>query len=128
MDIFQIAGVCVLAAVLAVLVRQTRPELSLQIGLAVSAGVFLLVLPKLSQVLSEAQLFLVKTGLDLNFFVPIAKITAIAYIAQFATEICLDAGERAIASKVEVAAKILIAAMALPIITGLFDVICQIIS
>lgn len=73
MDIFQIAGVCVLAAVLAVLVRQTRPELSLQIGLAVSAGVFLLVLPKLSQVLSEAQLFLVKTGLDLNFSYPLPK-------------------------------------------------------
>ena len=45
------------------------------------------------------------------------KIIGIAYIAEFGAQITKDAGQGAIASKIELAGKILILVMAIPILT-----------
>lgn len=57
----------------------------------------------------------------------ILKIIGIAYIAEFASQITKDAGQGAIASKIELAGKILILAMAIPILTLLIETIIQLI-
>lgn len=57
----------------------------------------------------------------------ILKIIGIAYIAEFAAQITKDAGQGAIASKIEMAGKILILAMAVPILTVLIETIIQLI-
>lgn len=57
----------------------------------------------------------------------ILKIIGIAYIAEFASQITKDAGQGAIASKIEMAGKILILAMAIPILTVLIETIIALI-
>lgn len=54
------------------------------------------------------------------------KIVGIAYIAEFGSEICKDAGQSAIATKIELAGKVIIAALAFPIIASLLDLIVRI--
>jgi len=56
----------------------------------------------------------------------ILKIIGIAYIAEFGAEVCKDAGEGAIASKIELAGKVIIIVLAAPIITSLLDLIVEI--
>ncbi len=51
------------------------------------------------------------------------KVIAVSYLTQFTVDICKDAQETAIASKVELAGKITILIMALPIYLGVFKVI-----
>ena len=58
--------------------------------------------------------------------VSVLKITGIAYIAEFGAEICRDAGEGAIAAKIEMAGKVIIIALAVPIITSLLDLVLKI--
>lgn len=53
----------------------------------------------------------------------ILKIIGIAYIAEFGAQISKDAGQGAIASKIELGGKILILAMAIPILTALIETI-----
>ena len=53
-------------------------------------------------------------GLDALQVKVIFKVIGIAYIAQFAADACRDAGEGAIASKVELAGRVLIVATAMP--------------
>jgi len=53
----------------------------------------------------------------------ILKIIAIAYIAEFGAQICTDAGESAIASKIELAGKVLILITSMPVLYGLVDLI-----
>jgi stage III sporulation protein AD len=48
------------------------------------------------------------------------------YIAEFGAEICKDAGESAIASKIELAGKVIIVVMAVPIITSLLDLVLKV--
>ena len=57
----------------------------------------------------------------------VLKILAIAYLSTFCSEICKDAGATSIASKVEFAGKILILALAIPILMAVLNSILQIL-
>jgi stage III sporulation protein AD len=53
----------------------------------------------------------------------IVKIIGIAYIAEFGAQITKDAGQGAIASKIELGGKVLILSMAIPILTVIIETI-----
>jgi stage III sporulation protein AD len=69
----------------------------------------------------------VNAKVNIVYVETILKIIGIAYIAEFAAQITKDAGQGAIASKIELAGKILILAMAIPILTVLIETIIQMI-
>ena len=55
----------------------------------------------------------------------IFKIICVAYICEFASGICRDAGESAVASKVETGGKLIIVYLSMPIITSLIDLLAN---
>ena len=55
----------------------------------------------------------------------IFKIICVAYICEFASGICKDAGESAVASKVETGGKLIIVYLSMPIITSLIDLLAN---
>lgn len=57
----------------------------------------------------------------------ILKVVGIAYIVELTKDICIDAGEKALGTKVEMAGKIMIVAMTLPVITSVVEVINKLI-
>lgn len=69
----------------------------------------------------------VNAKVNIIYVETILKIIGIAYIAEFAAQITKDAGQGAMASKIELAGKILILAMAIPILTVLIETIIQLI-
>jgi stage III sporulation protein AD len=58
----------------------------------------------------------------------ILKIIGIAYVTEFGAQVCRDAGEGAVAGKIEFAGKIMIMVMAVPIIALVLQTISRIIS
>jgi len=58
----------------------------------------------------------------------VVKALAVSYITSFGTDICLDAGERAIASALEIAGKIIMLSMAFPMLAGIFKSVSDIIG
>ena len=68
-----------------------------------------------------------KTNINNDFLIILIKITGIAILTEFAVSICKDAGESAIASKVDVGGKILIISLSIPIINALIDTIVKIL-
>lgn len=69
----------------------------------------------------------VNAKVNIVYVETILKIIGIAYIAEFAAQITKDAGQGAIASKIELAGKILILAMAIPILSVLIETIIKLI-
>ena len=63
---------------------------------------------EIKPIISMLQSLSEKMGMSSKFFVILLKITGIAYLSEFASNICKDSGETAVASKVELAGKILI--------------------
>ncbi len=69
----------------------------------------------------------INAKVNLIYVETILKIIGIAYIAEFAAQITKDAGQGAIAAKIELSGKILILAMAIPILTVMIETIIKLI-
>jgi stage III sporulation protein AD len=123
MEIATIAAFGIVASLILLLVREERPEMALGLTLVAGLSLFFLIFPKLSQVISIFGDLAQESGLEPLYFGIILKVLAIAYIADFASAICRDAGEELIAGRVELAGKVLILVSSLPIIQGVLGVI-----
>lgn len=115
MELTGILSLLLIAAFLTVLLRQYRPELALGVGLI--AGVLLLtaVLRVLSPTLSSLQRMLDAAALPAAYTGILFKALGICLLTQFAADACRDAGETALAAKAELAGKIMLLILSLPL-------------
>lgn len=127
MEIIQIVGIGIIATILSVILKQQKPEFSLQISIATGLMIFIFLMSKLTYVIDVLNNLAKRIDMDLLYFSTVLKVIGIAYIAEFGAQISRDAGENAIASKIELAGKILIMVLAVPILTSLLDLIIKII-
>lgn len=123
MEIFQIAAVGLAAAVLAVMLKKYHPELAMLISVAAGIVILFGAISQLQQVLLFFQEIVRRSGIEPQFFSIILKTIGIAYVSEFAMEVCKDAGENGIAAKVELAGKVLILAAASPVMLRLMDTV-----
>jgi stage III sporulation protein AD len=126
MQIFQIVGIGIVATVLILVIKKQRPEIAVQVSILSGIVIFVLVVSKLSAVLELLRSYADKADIKPIYFTTVLKITGIAYIAEFGAEVCRDAGEGSIASKIELAGKIIIIGLSVPIVTSLLDLIIKI--
>ncbi|HEX2946438.1 MAG TPA: stage III sporulation protein AD [Clostridia bacterium] len=126
MQIIQIIGIGLVSTVIIMILRKQKPEIAVQVSIVTGVVIFLLLASKLSSVVELLQSYGDRADIKPVYFTTVLKITGIAYIAEFGAEICKDAGESAIASKIELAGKVIIVVMAVPIITSLLDLVLKI--
>jgi len=127
MEILQVVGFGLVGAILAVFVRERHKELAIFISLATGVIIFLFALSRISGVLNTLTELAARANVNMFYLTTILKIIGIAYIAEFGAQVCRDAGEGSIASKIEFAAKILVMVMALPIIVAILETILRLI-
>lgn len=127
MIIFQIVGIGIIASILAVVLKQqNKSQFALQLSIATGIIIFLFVSTQLKYVIDTLNTLSNKVNLDFLYFSTILKIIGIAYIVEFGAQISRDAGESAIASKIELAGKVLIMVISVPIMMGVVDLIIKI--
>ncbi|HBC93542.1 MAG TPA: stage III sporulation protein AD [Pelotomaculum sp.] len=121
MDVLQIVALGLTATVLIVVVKSQRPDLAVVLSVAAGAIIFLLVLGKIGSIIEVVKELSQRAGISMVYLGTILKIVGIAYIAEFGSQICRDAGEGAVASKIEFAAKVLIMVLAVPIVVAVLQ-------
>ena len=89
--------------------------------------ILVLVLSKISAIIDMLTSLANQTAINNEFLKLLIKITGIAFLTEFAVSICKDAGESAIASKVDIGGKVIIVSMSIPIIAGLMETILKIL-
>lgn len=117
MDIVKIVGIGLLGATLAITVKKQAPEIALQVSLAVSALIALLLLEDLACVISAVKDFTQQYAQVYQAVTLILKVVGIAYISEFTAQMLKDAGQGAIGSKVELAGKVIILGFTLPLLS-----------
>lgn len=127
MEIIQIIGLGFVVTLLILIIRRERPELAVQLSLTLATMIFLLVLSKISVVLDLFRDLAEKAGISQLYLNTLLKIIGIAYITEFGAQVCRDAGEGAVAGKIEFAGKVLVMVMAIPIIALVLDTIVRLI-
>lgn len=127
MDIVPIVGLGFVVTLLILIIKQQRPELAVQLGLTLATIIFLMVLAKIQVVLNVFQDLADKANISQMYLNTVLKIIGVAYITEFGSQVCRDAGEGAVASKIEFAGKVMIMVMAIPIIALVLDTITRLI-
>ncbi|MFW5648550.1 MAG: stage III sporulation protein AD [Candidatus Alkaliphilus sp. MAG34] len=127
MEIFQIVAVGLIATILSVLIKNEKPEVSMYISLTAGIIIFLFIITRLQSVIEILGQLANKVNIDSIYLSIVLKIVGIAYIAEFGAQVCKDAGEGVMASKIEFAGKILIMVMAVPILVSLMDLIVNMV-
>jgi stage III sporulation protein AD len=127
MEIFQIVGFALIATILVLIVREHKPAVSFLLAIFAGIVIFLLIVGKIADVMKLLGDLAAKSNVDMIFLQTILKIIGIAYIAEFGAQIVRDAGQEAIASKIELAGKILIMVLAIPIITVIVETVLNLL-
>ncbi len=123
MEILQIVGIGIIAVILIITLKAQKPEIAVQISIVTGIVIFLLIASKLSAVIQLINSFAQKANINTAYISTLLKIIGIAYIVEFGSEVCRDAGESSVATKIELAGKVTIVLLAVPIITSLLDLI-----
>lgn len=128
MEIVQIVSIGIVSTILVVLLRQwNRPEFAIIISIVTGIFIISMLLDKLKFIIDTLSQLTRYTNIEYAYFTTMLKIIGIAYIVEFGAEISRDAGEDAIASKVELGGKIVIMVLAMPILLALMDLIIKIL-
>ena len=126
MEILQIIGLALVATIIIIILKPQKPEIAVQVSIVTGIVIFLLIASKLSAVIDFLRDLTQRADINIAYFTTLLKIVGIAYISEFGAEVCRDAGESTIASKIELAGKVIIVVLAIPIITSLLELIIKI--
>ena len=121
MNIVTVVGLTVVAAFLAVLIRRYRPEYSMAVGLITGIVILSLLVTQITPAIEEMRTLLQSASLPEEYGLILFKALGISLLAQLAADTCRDAGETSLAGKAELAGKVFLLLLALP----LFEKIAQ---
>lgn len=127
MEIIQIVGLGLIVAMMSLLIKEQKPLFSFLLVLFFGALVFLFLIDKITAVIRIIEDLAFRSNINMVFLKTILRIIGIAYIAEFGAQIIRDSGHESIASKIELAGKILILFMAIPIIRVIIETVIQLL-
>lgn len=126
MEIIKVVAFAFIALSIVLVFKNRRDDLAIHISIVAGILIFLFMLDKITAVLQLLQDLALKANIDFIYLNTVFKILGIAYLASFCSEICKDAGQGTLASKVEFAGKILILVLAVPILMAVLQSIVKI--
>ncbi|MBR7090978.1 MAG: stage III sporulation protein AD [Clostridia bacterium] len=126
-EIFKVIGLALITTIAVIVVKQVKPEMAIFVGLAGTIIVFLYIIDLLEQVFDLFNYILEVTNINSEMFTILLKIVGVGYITEIGANICSDSGNSAIATKVQLAGKLIIFVLAIPIITNLVEMITELL-
>lgn len=114
--------VALIGTALVLTLRQLRPEFAPFAAMAAGAALLLSVIGEATGLFDTVSALVTRLGVDGAFLGTVWKILTLAYLTQFGAQLCRDAGQGAIALKLELGGRILILSLALPQVVTLVEV------
>ena len=124
----QTAGLCVAAAVLALVVRRGSPESALLLVLGTAVLILLGLTETLGQLVAFLQELRKESGIPEELFRPLYKTLGIALVVRFGGGLCRDTGESALAATLETAGAVCALVVALPLLRAVLDLLMELMG
>lgn len=125
--IIKVIIVGIVSAILSVILRQHKPEYSSIIAIACGIVIVSMIKDDLAAVVDTIRSAVKSLEIESTYISTLIKIIGIAYLTQFGASICEDAGEKAIAMKLELAGRLVIILMTAPIMFAIINLITGIL-
>ena len=126
MEIIKIIGIGFITLILVVLFKECKKEYSIYISLVGCLIILFMNMDVLENIVGFVKDF--KTSnFDIPFLEVILKTTGIAILIEYAVSICKDAGENAVANKIDFAGKTIIISLTIPIISQSLELFLEVL-
>ncbi len=123
MQIFQLVGIAFVTAVAALLLKGTKPELSLAVTIAGSIILMLFSFNLFAGSISIFNKIAQTTGIDSALVKILLKMVGIGYLVEFSAGILNDFGQNSLADKLVFCGKILVLILAIPILESVLKLV-----
>lgn len=121
MEIVRIVVLCVAAAMIAVALRAQRPEMAAVVAMAAGLVALMMSVGALSSVASAFSELSRRAGLEDSSAQLMLRACGVSLLCEFASGLCQDAGEGALAQRIEFGARAALLAMSVPLLTTLVE-------
>ena len=119
MEWIRLIGFCLLAAVLATILRQTAPAVAGLLSVAFGAMLLSAALPSIREYIETIRLFLSTLGLEGAYYKTMLKAMGIVLITQLAVQACRDMDAPSIAQRAELCGRLALLGIAVPVFISL---------
>jgi stage III sporulation protein AD len=128
MEVFRFVLIGLAAALCALCIKGYRPELAL--ALSIAAGILLLILAlgKMEVLADFLRQISQQYGLNSQYIGVALKVAGIACITDLGAQLCKDAGEGAIAAKVELGGRLVLLLLAIPVVEDLLKMVNELMK
>lgn len=123
MDILQIVMVSIIASILFILLKDVNPTFAFIIIIVVGIMIIASVISQIRLIFQVIQALGDQANIPGLYLETILRIIGIAYIAEIGASITQDAGLQSVAKNIELAGRIFILLLAIPIITSVIEAI-----
>ncbi len=121
MTVITIGIVGMTAVLLAVQMKNTRPEYGTYLAMAAGCFIFFYGASKMESILDAMGRLQDLIQIDPVYLGTLIKMTGITYIAEFSSGICKDAGYGAVGTQIEIFGKLSMLAVSMPIVLALME-------
>ncbi len=121
MNILTLILLCIVAALLSLFLRQHAPEYAALVSLGLSVLLLFFLIDGIRSVIETLEGFMSAAAFRPGLLAIILKCLGICIVAELGSQSCRDAGETAIATKVELAAKVSLILVSLPLFRELLE-------
>ncbi|MFI3210573.1 MAG: stage III sporulation protein AD [Peptostreptococcaceae bacterium] len=123
----QLIGVSLISTIICLIIKKDRPEIAMFIGILAGTIIIMSVMFKLNFMIDAIENLAQRANIPNMYITLIIKLIGIAYLMEFAIQICNDCGEGTIASKLEFGGKIIVMTMSFPILLSIIEMVLDII-
>ncbi len=117
----QVALIGIAGVLLALQIRTVKPDMAVYLGIATSLLILLLAVDKLEVVLEGVLKIQGYLSIHAAYIQALLKIIGITYVAEFAADICKDAGYGTLAGQIGIFSKLSILAVSMPVLIALLE-------
>lgn len=126
MNALQLAFFAVCAAVMALVMRRLRPESATVLVIAAGALTGIAILPQLGQIVGGISALASAGDVQDGYMAQLLKVGGVSLLMDFAAQTCRDAGEDGLAMKTELAGRVMLITLSLPVMRTLLEQILSI--
>lgn len=124
-QMIQIAMLCVMTAMSAVVVRRGAPEFVMLLSIACVCIVMIFLMEPIRSLLRLLEELGDGGGISQQLFLPLYKTIGIAFVVKLGGDLCRDVGETALASAVDLAGSVCALSVALPLLQTVLALIME---
>ncbi len=128
MNLIAVSFAAVIVVLIAIKIKDMDSGYGVILSVAGCVMVMYFVVSRFRQIADYIDRITAYISVNITYIDVILKMIGLAYVCQFSSDLCRDAGYNAIASQVEMAGKISLILLSMPVLMSVIDLVVKIVE